>query len=358
MSKIFKQGDVLKTSLTVLGSLILTTGVVVAATTISTNIVTGGNLTVTGNSALTGTLGVTGQSTFGQASSTMSSVVGGWWAGGTATTSVSIAGVLTTPQLSVTGTSAFTGLTTLTNSSTTGNTSLAGALWVGGNATTTAAGALSLVSNLSVGGTVTATGAASLSSTLGVTGLATLVQASTTRLSVIDTFYVGTTATTTISGAGNVLVGGTLTSTAGLNTFGNVIMTGSSTLPTATSTGLITAQSMKVSSDGADSVISGLVFGTCGLPNGTSVAASSTAYMVCTIATGAIPTSGYAILIQKPGQANGGMPPDVFVTEASSTAASTIRIALYNAGTTGVGKQANGSYTTSQTALLGFIGIK
>src|SRR3989344_2357560 len=44
-----------------------------------------------------------------------------------------------------TGTSAntFTGQTTLAAASSTGNVSIAGALWIGGNATTTAAGAIS-----------------------------------------------------------------------------------------------------------------------------------------------------------------------------------------------------------------------
>src|SRR3989344_6113784 len=66
------------------------------------------------------------------------------------------------------GTLAVTGLSSLANASTTSHVSIAGALWVGGNATTTAAGAISTQSTLTV------TGAATLSSTLDVTGATTL----------------------------------------------------------------------------------------------------------------------------------------------------------------------------------------
>ncbi len=76
--------------------------------------------------------------------------------------------------------------------------------------------ATTISTNISTGGTLSVTGASTLTGnvtaagTLAVTGLTSMVQASSTRLSVFDTAYFGGTATTTISSAGNVSVAGTL----------------------------------------------------------------------------------------------------------------------------------------------------
>jgi hypothetical protein len=101
----------------------------------------------------------------------------------------------------------------------------------GTNATTTtfavtgfaSTSALRVSNNTTMGGTLTVTGAGTFSSTLGVTGLTTLVQASTTRLSVVGTAYFGDTATTTIDGGG-------------LITAQNLLMVGSTTLQNFTFT--------------------------------------------------------------------------------------------------------------------------
>src|SRR3989344_5743574 len=78
------------------------------------------------------------------------------------------------------GTLAVTGLSSLANASTTSHVSIAGALWVGRNATTTAAGAISTQSTLDGTGATTLTG--------------------TTTVGTAARFAVGTT--TAISGAG------------------------------------------------------------------------------------------------------------------------------------------------------------
>lgn len=123
-------------------------GVTQAATTISTNISTAG------------TLGVTGLSSLGQASSTMLSANTAYF-GATATSTFGSAGALTLVGALVGTSGTFsttlgvTGVTTLSNSSTTQSATIAGPLWINGNATTTAAGALSLQSTLDVLGNTT-----------------------------------------------------------------------------------------------------------------------------------------------------------------------------------------------------------
>src|SRR3989344_5968723 len=121
----------------------------------------------TTNVTASGTLGVTGQTTLVQSTSTMLSAYSAYF-GGSATSTFSSAGALTLIA-ALSGTSGtfsttlgVTGVSTFTNSSTTQSATIGGPLWVGGNATTTAAGALSLQSNLSVIGNSTLTG------TLGV----------------------------------------------------------------------------------------------------------------------------------------------------------------------------------------------
>jgi hypothetical protein len=123
-------------------------GIAEAATVISTNILTGG------------TLGVSGLSSLGQASTTMLSANSAYFGNGaTATSTFDTAG------------------------------------------------------DLSVGGSLTVTGATTLSSTLSVSSLALLGQASSTMFSANKAYFggIGSGATTTISSAGNLAVGGTLT---------------------------------------------------------------------------------------------------------------------------------------------------
>lgn len=139
--------SVTKTTRTVflgLAVIFVSAGIAQAATTISTNITTAG------------TLSVTDQTTLGQATSTRFSAYSAYF-GGSATSTFSTAGALTLVA-ALSGTSAtfsttlgVTGVSTFSNSSTTQSATIGGPLWIGGNATTTAAGAISTQSTLTVG---------------------------------------------------------------------------------------------------------------------------------------------------------------------------------------------------------------
>ncbi|MFZ3043757.1 MAG: hypothetical protein WA058_01460 [Minisyncoccia bacterium] len=129
-------------------------------------------------------------------------------------------------NISTTGTLGVTGVSTFTNSSTTQSATIAGPLWVGGNATTTAAGALSLKSTLTVAGLATlSAGATTTSLTLGSSDTIKNATASSTVLS--GSLTVGGTgatgATLTVS---NGTTAATATSTA---TVGCIITTATST---------------------------------------------------------------------------------------------------------------------------------
>ena len=163
---------VLSVTLSFLGVAVIAYG----ATTIGTAITTSGNLSVTG----------TGLTTLVNASTTIVEASNYMAVNGMATTS-STGNILTKGTLGVTG------LTTLVNASTT-RVSISGGLWVNGNATTTSAGAISTQSDLAVLGNSTLTG------TLGVTGKTTLVNASTTRVTVSTGLWINGNATTTSEG--------------------------------------------------------------------------------------------------------------------------------------------------------------
>ena len=142
--------------------------------------------------------------------------------------------------------------------------------------------------------------------TISVTGLTTLGQASTTRISVFDTAYFGGTATSTFSSAGVLTLAG------------NLVLT------TASSTGLATLDSVKVSSTG--DTVADIQHGTCTVTIG-SITASTTAMATCT-ATGV--TTSYKVFVT-PYITNNG----IFMVSASSTADDTIQIAIHNVGYTG-----------------------
>lgn len=330
MSKMFKRGDFVKTSLTVLGSLLLTAGVVGAATTISTNISTGGTLTVIGATAGYGaaTFGATGTTTLaangtvtlgGVLTSYSAGNFGSATIGATASTSISAAGVLSFPTASSTGLVKLNSLQ-LTNGATIGTVE-AGALTIGGNAT-------SLVLSP----------ATSLSSTLGVTGLATLANSSTTgNTSLAGALWVGGNATTTAAGA--------------ISTQSSLTVAGDSSFVTASSTSLVKANSLKIGPGSTNTSLTGLIFGTCTLPSIT-LTASTTVYTDCT-ASGKDLT-GYSVVMQGAGKVStfNGLPDGVFISSASTTAATVIGIGVYNTGI-------NGSQSfTAGTSILGYIAVK
>ncbi|MEK9182164.1 MAG: hypothetical protein AAB781_01075, partial [Patescibacteria group bacterium] len=148
--------------------------------------------------------------------------------------------------------------------------SASGELWIGGNATTTAAGAIST------------------KSTLNVTGLTTLANASTTNVSASGELWIGGNATTTA--AGNISTNGSLT------------LANSST------------------------AITGIAFGYCNIANSAAVTASTTAYFNCTGATGI--TTSHRVFVQATSSLNA----DLVVQSASSTASGTINIQVANLG--------------------------
>ncbi len=277
MSKIFKRGDALKTSLTVLGSLLLTAGVVVAATTISTNISTGGTLLVTGASTQYGavSIGATGTTTIntlGQASTTQLSALGPVYFGSTATTTFNANGtasstaLFTLDSLQITsGQGATKGLDTVQ----------AGALSIGGtNATTLTIGR--------AGQLVTLPGTAS-----------------STIVSVVGPLYVGGTATTTFLANGQ-----------------------------ASSTALFKLDSLQINGGSPGSTIAGIVFGTCDMSAAQTVTATTSISFTCTQTGATTVTTSHKIFLM----ATSSIPVNFAILSASSTGAGTIGVTVANTG--------------------------
>ena len=107
--------------------------------------------------------------------------------------------------------------------------------------------ATTISTNINTGGTLTVsdtstlTGAVTMSSTLGVTGLTTLVNATTTRVSVSNALWVGGNATTTASN-GNFETQGGLTVGGGVTTnsiTGSVLLAGKTSDPTGVTQGTV-----------------------------------------------------------------------------------------------------------------------
>ena len=205
--------------------------------------------------------------------------------GGSGTTTT-IAGPLTANELATFGASA----------STTGNLSVSGLLWVGGNATTTAAGAILTEANIAAGGgygggsgsVLSDTGDLSMNGNLIVDGTSALDGgASTTNASLSGALWVGGNATTTA--AGNISTSGTL-------------------------------------DVGGGTAVNSLVFGYCTISNSANIVATSTAYFDCTGATGVATTHRVFV------QATSSLPAEFVVQAASSTAADTINLRIFNTG--------------------------
>jgi hypothetical protein len=141
--------------------------------------------------------------------------------------------------------------------------------------------------------------------------------ASTTVISNIGTLYAGGSATTTIDSAGNLTVAGTASTT-----------------------------SLRVGSGPDVSTVNDLSFGYCNTNGVSNVAASTTAYFVCTPQTaGNIQTASRVFV-----QATSSLPAYFVVIAASSTAVDTISVEVANIGWSG---------TQSITRIsLNFIGIR
>jgi hypothetical protein len=93
--------------------------------------------------------------------------------------------------------------------------------------------ATTISTDVSTGGTLSVTGASTL------TGLTSMIQASSTRLSVFDTAYFGGSATSTFSSAGALTLVGALSGTSG--SFSTTLaVTGATTLSASTTVGTAT----------------------------------------------------------------------------------------------------------------------
>lgn len=154
---------------------------------------------------------------------------------------------------------------------------------------------------ISTGGTLDVTGATTLSSTLAVTSLSTLTGGF-------------------VSQASSTVSGGAFTSAGALYASSTMNVTGLATLSgNASTTALI------VGGDSTHGTVAGIVFGTCAVNPG-SISASSTVVTTCT-ATG-------VRLLDKVFVTPQNEPNQIIFVGASSTAADTIQIALYNTGAT------------------------
>jgi hypothetical protein len=164
--------------------------------------------TIGSNISTDGTVSVTGLTMLGNASSTAFSVFNNAYFGATATSTFSsvgaltLAGALSGTSGSFSTTLGVTGLTSLGQASST-RFSVFDTAYFGGTATSTfnSAGALSVAGTLAVTGASTLTGASTH------TGLASFGQASSTLFSNTGTAYFGGTATSTFNSAGALTVG-------------------------------------------------------------------------------------------------------------------------------------------------------
>ena len=129
------------------------------------------------------------------------------------------------------------------------------------------------------GGTLTVGGAITATSTLSVTGLTTLVSASSTSLSVLNALYVGGTASSTIKGD----------NTASTLPYASTTMI---TATTASTTNLIVGG--YASSGATSGTLAGIIFGTCSIAQ-EAISATSTKGVVCTSATGI--TTGFKVFV-------------------------------------------------------------
>jgi hypothetical protein len=167
-------------------------------------------------------------------------------------------------------------------------------------------------STAAFGGTLTVGGDLAATSTLTVTGLASLNgQASTTRLSVFDTLYVGGTSTTTITG----------------NNTASTIAYASTTAITATTA---STTNLIVGGNSTNGTIAGIIFGTCDLQQ-TSITASTTLGVQCSSATGV--STAYKVFVTATSSlaTHLASPSNGFaIVAASSTGANLIGVTLSN----------------------------
>lgn len=231
--------------------------------------------------------------------------------------------VSTGGTLSVTGASTLTGLTSMIQASST-RFSVHDTAYFGGTATTT----INSAGNVSVAGTLSVTGASTH------TGLTSMIQASSTRFSVFDTAYFGGTATSTFSSTGALTLKADLTlqndETISNSTDGTITLAATNLVFVGTAS----TSAIKVGDEANVSTINGLVFGYCVTGSITipaTNASSTQTYTNCTPSGGtSIINSGDRVFVQ----ATSSLPYHVVIQSASSTASGgLINIGLTNFST-------------------------
>ncbi len=319
IKKITKLKLILQISISTIVTALAVIGIVNAATTIGTNINTGGTLTVSGANTFNG------NSTFGDAAgdvnlftgtlqaSTTALFTNGLTAYGNSTFGDAAADVnLFTGTLQASTTALFTnGLLTYGNS-TFGDGAGDVNLFTGTlQASTTAL----FTSGLTSYGNLTVTN----------NGLTTLVNASSTLLSVSGTGYIG-------GANGLILSDGSITDTSGNISFDDETLTstGNINFNTASSTGLTKVQTLKVSSGG--STLSGILFGTCSVDPQSITSATSTLVAASCAASGV--RSEDTVFVTPPSDTISNDNWLVFEGASASTTAGYIEITLFNASTT------------------------
>src|SRR3989338_1013371 len=186
----------------------------------------------------------------------------------------------------------------------------------------TAGAATTISTNISTGGTLAVTGASTL------TGLTSMIQASSTRFSVHDNAYFGGTATSTFSSTGALTLKADLTlqndETISNSTNGTITLTATNLVFVGTAS----TSAIKVGDEPDATTVNGIVAGYCTFPT-VSITASTTGMASCAGATGV--QSGDRIFVQ----ATSSLPDAFVIQAASSTAAGVIQVDIVNFGFSG-----------------------
>lgn len=165
--------------------------------------------------------------------------------------------------------------------------------------------------------------------------------ASTTMISTTGNLWVGGNATTTSAGAFSInglatLLGGATTTTLTLlngETITNAT-DGTITLTAATTTlvGTASTSAIKIGDEPNAPIINGLVFGYCSFGDVTSFTASTTKYADCTTTPAGALVAGDRVFVQ----ATSSLDSMFVITAASTTGVSTINLRILNTGLDGV----------------------
>ncbi len=226
-------------------------------------------------------------------------------------------------NISTGGTLGVTGLSSLGSASSTQFS--ANTAYFGQTATSTfsSTGALTLLGGLS--GT-----SGTFSTTLGVTGLTSLIQASSTRLSVFDTAYFGGTATSTFSSAGALTLITDLTLQNGevISNSTNAVVSIGGASDTLKILGTASTSALKVGDEPAAPTMNGMVFGYCSFSDVTLAASSTNGFANCTATPAGALLANDRVFVQ----ATSSFESQYVITAASTTDANTIQLRILNTG--------------------------